>query len=95
MNNPWTTDRRRPTSPRNPQRIAVLFPAAGRAVGREPVDPGGDPLGLRHGTVDDLARAAARGGAARRGARRRCGDARSATCTGTATTPNDAECCAA
>jgi hypothetical protein len=40
-----------------PQRIAVLFPAAGRAVGRAPIDPIDDPLGLRHGTVDDRARA--------------------------------------
>lgn len=39
-----------------PQRIAVLFPAAGRAVGREPLDPAADPLGLRYGTADDLAR---------------------------------------
>ena len=28
-----------------PQRIVMLFPAAGRAVGRAPVDPVGDPLG--------------------------------------------------
>jgi hypothetical protein len=40
-----------------PQRIVVLFPAAGRAVGRAPIDPVDDPLGLRHGTVDDRARA--------------------------------------
>lgn len=40
-----------------PQRIAVLFPAAGRAVGRAPLDPVADPLGMRHGTVDDRARA--------------------------------------
>lgn len=39
-----------------PQRITGLFPAAGRAVGREPVDPAADPLGLVHGTADDLAR---------------------------------------
>ncbi len=39
-----------------PQRIVVLFPAAGRAVGRAPVDPVADPLGIRHGTVDDRAR---------------------------------------
>jgi hypothetical protein len=39
-----------------PQRIVVLFPAAGRAVGRAPIDPVDDPLGLRHGTVDDRAR---------------------------------------
>jgi hypothetical protein len=40
-----------------PERIAVLFPAAGRAVGRAPIAPVDDPLGLRHGTVDDRARA--------------------------------------
>jgi hypothetical protein len=40
-----------------PQRIVMLFPAAGRAVGRAPVEPAADPLGLRHGTVDDRARA--------------------------------------
>ena len=40
-----------------PERIAVLFPAAGRAVGRAPIAPIDDPLGLRHGTVDDRARA--------------------------------------
>jgi hypothetical protein len=40
-----------------PQRIVVLFPAAGRAVGRAPIEPAADPLGVRHGTVDDRARA--------------------------------------
>ena len=40
-----------------PQRIVGLFPAAGRAVGRAPIEPEADPLGLRHGTVDDRARA--------------------------------------
>ena len=40
-----------------PQRIVVLFPAVGRAVGRAPIDPSGDPLGVRRGTVDDGARA--------------------------------------
>lgn len=39
-----------------PTRIAELFPAAGRAVGREPIAPDDDPLGLVHGTVDDRAR---------------------------------------
>lgn len=38
-----------------PTRIAELFPAAGRAVGRDPV-AADDPLGLVHGTVDDRAR---------------------------------------
>ena len=41
-----------------PQRITVLFPAAGRAVGRDPVEPVTDPLGLRFGTTDDEAREA-------------------------------------
>ena len=40
-----------------PERIVVLFPAVGRAVGRAPVDPVADPLGVLHGTVDDRARA--------------------------------------
>lgn len=39
-----------------PARIAELFPAAGRAVGREPIAPDDDPLGLVQGTVDDRAR---------------------------------------
>ena len=57
MNNPWTTTAVADITA-EPQRIAVLFPAAGRAVGREPVDPAADPLGLRYGTTDDEAREA-------------------------------------
>lgn len=41
-----------------PDRLTALFAAAGRAVGRDPVDPAGDPHGLVLGTVDDAARAA-------------------------------------
>ncbi|MFC7339843.1 EboA domain-containing protein [Saccharopolyspora griseoalba] len=40
---------------RDPGRIASLFPAVGRHVGREPIRPD-DPLGLVGGTVDDRAR---------------------------------------
>jgi hypothetical protein len=36
MTNPWTTTAVTDITA-EPQRIAVLFPAAGRAVGREPV----------------------------------------------------------
>ncbi len=57
MTNDWTIDRRGARSTAEPQRIVVLFPAAGRAVGRAPIEPETDPLGLRHGTVDDRARA--------------------------------------
>jgi len=56
MTNHWATIAAREVSA-EPQRIAVLFPAAGRAVGRAPIDPVADPLGVRHGTVDDRARA--------------------------------------
>lgn len=55
MTNPWTANAVIEITA-EPARIAVLFPAAGRAVGRDPVDPVADPLGLRHGTADDLAR---------------------------------------
>ena len=55
MTHPWTANAVADIAA-EPQRIAVLFPAAGRAVGREPVDPATDPLGLRYGTADDLAR---------------------------------------
>ena len=55
MTHPWTASAVTDIAA-EPQRIAVLFPAAGRAVGREPLDPAADPLGLRHGTADDLAR---------------------------------------
>lgn len=56
MTNQWTIDAVREVAA-EPQRIVVLFPAAGRAVGRAPLDPAGDPLGVRLGTVDDGARA--------------------------------------
>ena len=55
MNDGWITEGVAAVTA-EPARIAELFPAAGRAVGREPVDPDGDPLGLVHGTLDDRAR---------------------------------------
>jgi sugar phosphate isomerase/epimerase len=39
-----------------PSVIGMLFPAAGRAVGRTPIAPETDPQGLINGTVDDQAR---------------------------------------
>ncbi|MDQ0894234.1 EboA domain-containing protein [Agromyces ramosus] len=56
MTNQWTVTAVSEVAA-EPQRIVVLFPAAGRAVGRAPIDPVADPLGVRHGTVDDRARA--------------------------------------
>ena len=55
MNDGWITEGVAAVTA-EPARIAELFPAAGRVVGREPVDPDGDPLGLVHGTLDDRAR---------------------------------------
>ncbi len=55
MNDAWIDDGARAIAA-EPARIAELFPAAGRAVGRDPVDPDGDPLGVVHGTLDDRAR---------------------------------------
>lgn len=55
LTNTWVIDAVREVE-KEPQRIVGLFPAAGRAVGREPVDPVSDPLGLVHGTSDDRAR---------------------------------------
>ncbi|MBB5802826.1 sugar phosphate isomerase/epimerase [Saccharothrix ecbatanensis] len=40
----------------DPASIGVLFPAVGREVGRTPVRGESDPLGVVHGTVDDVAR---------------------------------------
>ncbi|WP_447007713.1 EboA domain-containing protein [Saccharothrix isguenensis] len=40
----------------DPTSIRALFPAVGREVGRKPVRGGSDPLGVVHGTVDDVAR---------------------------------------
>ncbi|MFL6162029.1 MAG: EboA domain-containing protein [Jatrophihabitantaceae bacterium] len=39
-----------------PAAIGMLFPAAGREVGRAALSPATDPAGLLHGTVDDQAR---------------------------------------
>ncbi|WP_033438968.1 EboA domain-containing protein [Saccharothrix sp. NRRL B-16314] len=41
----------------DPASIGALFPAVGREVGRTPVQGESDPLGVVHGTVDDVARA--------------------------------------
>lgn len=40
----------------DPDRIIRHFPAVGRRLGRDPVDPSRDPQGL-HGTLDDMGRA--------------------------------------
>ncbi len=53
--NDWIRDGARAIAA-EPARIAELFPAAGRGVGRDPVEPVGDPLGVVHGTLDDRAR---------------------------------------
>lgn len=55
MNDGWITEGVLAVAA-EPARIAELFPAAGRAVGRDPVAPDEDPLGLVHGTSDDRAR---------------------------------------
>jgi hypothetical protein len=57
MTHPWTITAVGEVTA-DPKRISALFPAAGRSVGREPVDPEHDPLGLVLGTADDAARAA-------------------------------------
>ncbi|MFF2372386.1 EboA domain-containing protein [Agromyces sp. NPDC058110] len=57
MNHPWTTEAVRLVAA-EPDRIAELFPAAGREVGRSPLSPDSDPLGLVGGTSDDAAREA-------------------------------------
>ncbi|WP_395245257.1 EboA domain-containing protein [Agromyces sp. MMS24-K17] len=55
MTNAWTEEAVRLITA-DPERIAELFPAAGREVGRAPLAPDTDPLGLTAGTADDLAR---------------------------------------
>ena len=55
MTNEWTITAVQEVTA-DPRRILVLFPAAGRAVGRAPIDPVTDPLGMRYGTIDDHAR---------------------------------------
>ncbi|PJJ61426.1 EboA domain-containing protein [Compostimonas suwonensis] len=42
----------------DPASISRFFAQAGRAVGREAVEPAADPTGIVHGTRDDLARVA-------------------------------------
>ncbi|MEF3402745.1 EboA domain-containing protein [Agromyces sp. CCNWLW203] len=56
MTHPWTITAVGDVTA-DPKRISALFPAAGRGVGRDPVDPERDPLGLVLGTADDAARA--------------------------------------
>ncbi|SFR91312.1 hypothetical protein SAMN05428970_3781 [Agromyces sp. CF514] len=55
MTHPWTAEAVRLIAD-EPDRIAELFPAAGREVGRAPLSPEADPLGLTIGTSDDVAR---------------------------------------
>jgi len=57
MNHLWTEEAVRLIAA-DPDRIAELFPAAGREVGRSPLAPDTDPLGLTSGTADDVAREA-------------------------------------
>ncbi|WP_200921784.1 EboA domain-containing protein [Agromyces sp. Leaf222] len=57
MNHLWTEEAVRLIAA-DPDRIAELFPAAGREVGRAPLAPDTDPLGLTAGTTDDVAREA-------------------------------------
>ncbi|WP_367128518.1 EboA domain-containing protein [Saccharothrix sp. HUAS TT1] len=52
---PWLVEAERSVRA-DPESIRTLFPAVGRAVGRTPVRGASDPLGVVHGTVDDLAR---------------------------------------
>ena len=53
---PWLTEAKK-TIEHNPAKISLLFAGAGRAVGRQPVEPDADPRGIVHGTTDDHARA--------------------------------------
>ncbi|MEV8443953.1 EboA domain-containing protein [Actinosynnema sp. NPDC051121] len=52
---PWLADAER-TVRTDPASIRTFFPAVGRVVGRQALRGGSDPLGVVHGTVDDLAR---------------------------------------
>jgi hypothetical protein len=52
---PWLAEAER-TVLSDPTSIRTLFPEVGRAVGRTPVRGESDPLGVVHGTVDDVAR---------------------------------------
>ena len=77
-----------------PQRIVGLFPAAGRAVGRAPIEPGGRPA--RRAPRHRRRRARAELVGALLAALPPGGPPRSSpTSTGTATTPSAAACCAA
>ncbi len=55
VDHPWLVEAEQQVR-RDPAKIASLFPAVGRKVGRAPLRPETDPQGLVHGTVDDLAR---------------------------------------
>ncbi|MEU4448697.1 EboA domain-containing protein [Actinosynnema sp. NPDC050801] len=52
---PWLVEAER-TVRTDPTSIRTFFPAVGRMVGREALRGGSDPLGVVHGTVDDVAR---------------------------------------
>ncbi|GAB2975517.1 EboA domain-containing protein [Saccharothrix stipae] len=52
---PWLAEAER-TVRTDPMSIRTFFPAVGRAVGREALRGASDPLGVVHGTVDDVAR---------------------------------------
>jgi sugar phosphate isomerase/epimerase len=52
---PWLTEAERAVRT-DPTSIRTFFPAVGRAVGRQALRGGSDPLGVVHGTVDDAAR---------------------------------------
>ncbi|MFD5829065.1 EboA domain-containing protein [Lentzea sp. NPDC060358] len=56
VDHPWLVAAERRVR-RDPGAVTALYPRAGREVGRAPLRPETDPLGLVHGTVDDLARA--------------------------------------
>ncbi|WP_447009754.1 EboA domain-containing protein [Saccharothrix hoggarensis] len=53
---PWLVEAER-TVRSEPGAIRAFFPVAGRMVGRTPLRAATDPLGVVHGTADDLARA--------------------------------------
>ncbi|ONI81935.1 sugar phosphate isomerase [Saccharothrix sp. ALI-22-I] len=55
VDHPWLVEAERSVRT-DPASIRTLFPAVGRTVGRTPLRAPTDPLGVVHGTVDDLAR---------------------------------------
>ncbi len=52
---PWLVEAERVVRT-DPPSIRTFFPAVGRVVGRQALRGGSDPLGVVHGTVDDVAR---------------------------------------